>query len=184
MATVDQEPILNKEGDPPLYKEADKLLQFAEELEEKCEQYENKMWTSLAISASIVAALIGRAIYLTYGGSPGDPHSLWLAFAFFYATLVLLYLLLSRARLRRKLTRDRRALYRIVDMLRELEMGIVRSDALSTLEQVEFRIRLSRFDIGPESDHLVVPITPKPAPLEPQPVPVHDLREAEQPSHS
>ena len=86
---------------------------------------------------------------------------------------------------RRELARDQRTLNRLVDLLRGIETLLANGATLSFVEQATFRIRVARFDIGPEQDGVHRPVAPKPVlPLEPQPVSLHDAREAEQPSHS
>jgi hypothetical protein len=68
---------------------------------------------------------------------------------FFYLVLCAVYVYYMRGKMDRQLARERRALHRIVDLLRDVEKGIVEKNNLSTMERTEFRIRLSRFDIGP-----------------------------------
>jgi hypothetical protein len=148
MSTVNDESLTDREEGRKLYEESDKLLCLAERLLDKCEQYERRLWLLIAICLTS-AAFGGLAVYLNTT-LPNDsifktlqiPLSVIYAFGVFYVCYI-------TRRTSRHLVRERRALYSIVDMLRDLEKGIAEKDNLSTLERAEFRIRLSRFDIGP-----------------------------------
>jgi hypothetical protein len=150
MSIVNDEPLMEREEGRKLYEEADKLLRLAEELQDKCEQYERRVWILLIMGATVVTALAIFSGYLI-SAFPHDSvyRTMATAFSSLYgfatgASLVYIY-----ARIRRQVARERRALNGIVDMLRGLEKGIGERSNLSTLERAEFRIRLSRFDIGP-----------------------------------
>jgi len=148
MSTVNDEPLVDREEGRRLYEEADKLLRLAEELQDKCEQYERRLWMLVAIclmmtvfaaaGASLAIALPKDSFYRTLL----TPGGILVAIAPFYLYYVI-------ARTSGPLRRERRALHSIVDMLRGLEKGIAEKNNLSTLERAEFRIRLSRLDIGP-----------------------------------
>jgi hypothetical protein len=60
--------------------------------------------------------------------------------------VVLLELFVSR--LRRRVRPDRAALSEVVHLLREIESAVAEKRDWSPIERAEFRIRLSRFDIG------------------------------------
>ena len=152
MATANDEPGLGHEEPRKLYQEADKLLGLAERLQEKCEEYERRSWSLLAmgvIAAMLIATLAILVSPLPLFSGPFLYALVGLACVFVFALGCGLYL--ARVELQRQLRRERRALHGIVDMLREVEKGVAERNNLSALERAEFRIRLSRFDIGPGS---------------------------------
>jgi uncharacterized membrane protein len=150
MSTVNDEPLMDREEGRKLYQESEKLLRLAEELQDKCEQYERRVWMLLLIGATLIVLLLMFSNYLVSAFPPDSVYRTlvtFLPYLYFSATgasLTYMY-----ARIRRQAVRERRALHSIVDMLRGLEKGIAEKNNLSTLERAEFRIRLSRFDIGP-----------------------------------
>lgn len=149
MSTVNRKPRQTGGSLPPFYERADKLLRLAEQLQDKCDQYASRLETGLASGVILTAAFVGAMAYLIPHAPVDERGYLWAACAGLYSVAVVGYLYLWRGRIRERLARDERAMLRIVDMLREIEPGMVGGDTLSTLEQIEFRIRLSRFDIGP-----------------------------------
>ncbi len=154
MSIVDEEPFLGREGGRKLYEDADKLLRLAEGLQEKCEQYEEKRDQQFALQGIIILFFTIPLVYLGFSMSrPGEENGVanvwfWLAVTAFYLYGVRC-LIHMRLQFNGLIARERRAFHSVVDMLRDLEKGISGQDILSTLERAEFRIRLSRFDIGP-----------------------------------
>lgn len=150
MSTVNDEPLIEREEGRKLHEEANKLLLLAEGFQDKCEQYERSLWMLLATGVSMFAVLLLAGMYL---GSAVSDDSVFRRWAWplesLYSLAVVAFLYWMAEKTRRKMARERRALHSIVDMLRGLEKGIAEKDSLSTLERAEFRIRLSRFDIGP-----------------------------------
>jgi hypothetical protein len=150
MSTVNDEPLLGQDEGRKLYEDSDKLLRLAEELQDKCEQNERRLWTLLAIGVSLIAAFALIAGYLSSVLATDSLYNVLATLAAFcYGTATIAYMLLMGVRINRQAARERRALHSIVDMLRDLEKGIAEKNNLSTMERAEFRIRLSRFDIGP-----------------------------------
>lgn len=173
---------------PPLIKsfaDVEEMLRVADSLHEKCRELVDTLWRR---KLAMVAALFAYAIafvWLFVGGYIQNLNQYFVAaLTVVSAVSIMGYWLQPLNHTRHELARDRRTLNRLVDLLRGIETHLANGSTLTFVEQAAFRIRVARFDIGPESDHPVVPSTPKSAPLEPQPVPVHDLRETEQPSHS
>lgn len=150
MSTVNDEPLTDREEGRKLYEDAEKLLRLAEGYQDKCEQYERSQSMLFALGMSTIAAVLIAAFYVT-PILPDDSIYRRLApyFAISYFVAALVFTSWMAERMRRKIARDRRALHGIVDILRGLEKGIAEKDNLSTLERAGFRIRLSRFDIGP-----------------------------------
>lgn len=150
MSTVNDEPLMGREEGRKLYEEADKLLRLAEELQDKSEQYVRRLGWLLAWGVSAFAFFVIAATWFTIT-LPDDSvyKSLPMVFASVYGLAAGIFLGWMRAKTLQQLTRERRALHSIVDMLRGLEKGIADKNNLSTLERAEFRIRLSRLDIGP-----------------------------------
>ena len=156
MSTVNDEPLIGREEGRKLYEESDKLLSLAETLQEKCEQHDRRWWLLTAIHVSIFLPCFAFALYFIFRALPFRLEDLvyngWMwgaLLAFLYLVAGTAYAYYMRERIDRKLARERRALHSIVDLLRDLEKGIAEKNNLSSLERAEFRIRLSRFDIGP-----------------------------------
>ncbi|GEM_PF-4693664 len=147
MATENEIEQMSEEGNERSI-HVEKLLVLAERFQEKCELHERRIWFMGFVSAFFVFACLGLATYwfATYQ-SPTDRvfNSGFLVYTIMFAFSVVYYL----TRYHRFLRRDRRALFSIVDMLREFESALVKRNQMSMLERAEFRIRLSRFDIGP-----------------------------------
>ncbi len=103
----------------------------------------------LLLGATMIAALV---VFSSYFISTFPHESVYrtlaTSFSYLYGFATGATLVYMQARIRRQVVRERRALHSIVSMLRDLEKGIAEKNNLSTLERAEFRIRLSRFDIG------------------------------------
>lgn len=153
MSTVNDEPATGHEEPGRLYEEADKLLGLAERLQDKCEQYERRLWLLFAACTGLTVAFWSLAVYLSFLPFSNRLGYLWAVLAFLYGFGVTTFWRFMWAKVDQRLTRERRALHSIVDMLRDLEKGIAERNNLSALERAEFRIRLSRFDIGPGGGH-------------------------------
>ena len=151
MSTATAEPLSSKAEHRSLYPGADRLLYLAESLLDKCEEWERRSSIILTVEMGTVAAAAGSVAYwVSLGSLENSPSITGIVGVLCSFTCVLVgYLSLVQARLRRHFTRDQRALLSIVDMLREVEYGISQLENLSAIEQAGFRIRLSRFDIGP-----------------------------------
>ena len=149
MPTVNGEPATGHEEPGRLYEEADKLLGFAERLQDRCEQYERRRWLLVGGGAGLTAAFICLGIYLIIRPFAEGWGYFWTVVPFLYGFGGTTFLRFMWAKVDQQLARERRALHSIVDMLRDLEKGIAERNNLSALERAEFRIRLSRLDIGP-----------------------------------
>ena len=151
MSTVNNDEPRSKGKRRPLYNSADELLHLAEELQDKCDQHERRLGTMHAISISATATLGILAIMLSVGLTRSDPDSLKAATAILWLCAFSsgVYTFVWPSKTRQNLIRDRRAMLGIVDMLREIEKAIADKENLSPLERAGFRIRLSRFNIGP-----------------------------------
>ena len=130
-------------GDVVVAKDIDKLLALAEELQEKVDEANRRMWmrifTLLMVAGLIVAACSIALFFLQHSSQ------LVIMIGVAYAVVLSASEYFFIQRFREKMHRDTRALYAIVDMLREIEGSIAKESNLSTLERAEFRIRLSRF---------------------------------------
>ena len=152
MSTVNDEPLLTGAELHQLYQSSDKLLRFAEVLEEKCQSYENRlhrMTVALLCTIPVAGVLI---TCLVLRGPVTESMILQVVVYILLLSISMIdaYVLFAlRVVTLDRLATDRRAMFGIVDMLREIDPGSLGGDNLSTLEKVEFRIRLSRFDIGP-----------------------------------
>jgi hypothetical protein len=150
MATVDNANT-GAPAEPNVYQEAEKLLKIAEQWEEKCETRERRLELVrlLAIMATFTLIIAGFGLYYGIKNEDWEYRAVVIAVVAVNMSGMAYYWLYIWGKSRRLLERDQRALYEIVDMLREVEKGIAERYQLSSLERAEFRIRLSRFDIGP-----------------------------------
>lgn len=154
MATVDREPPETHEGPRRLYEDADKLLSLAESCQDRCENYDRckRELVGWSLGGLFILAVI-VVVMTTTAFTQGTVLSK-IAFIIDFFTIVLILYYTFKFRViyqeyAKMSNREKRALYSIVDMLREIEKGIAEESHLTTLERAEFRIRLSRFDIGP-----------------------------------
>jgi len=147
MSIANDEPLMGREEGRRMYEESDKLLHLAEGLQDKCEQYERRLSMLIMMGIGIIAVIGPAVFYLLQSAWPDRWDGV--VFAACYGLVVGAYLSHMRIKIHRQLARERRALHGIVDMLRDLEKGIAEKNNLSALERAAFRIRLSRFDIGP-----------------------------------
>lgn len=132
--------------------EMETLLDLAEELHEKSERAASRIarfrlmelllgTLSIAAFAGFLDPILGSdRIFLTV--------RITAAITFCYIGLV--EVVMTRRLVGRR-RRDLRALYEIVDILREVERAMADRGRWSHLQRAKFRIRLSRFDIGPDS---------------------------------
>ena len=138
--------------------ELEKLLDVAEDLNEKCERESRgierarlaqfALFVTLAIP--ILAAIFGGYSLWWINSSPSVVSVLVTSFSILGFLYIGFIELLTRRRLAR-MNPDRLALSEIIQLIRETESAISESEHWSTLERAQFRIRLSRFGIGPRS---------------------------------
>lgn len=128
-------------------KDVDKLLALAEQLQEKCDESSRRMSQRIFILLAMAGAIVGM-IAIVPMMLPTQHSSFWTGIGVLYLLAIAAFGLLTFNRSRENIHRDVRALYAIVDMLREIEASIAKESKMSTLERAEFRIRLSRFGIG------------------------------------
>lgn len=152
MSTVEQQFDQRQERNQ-LGKDAEKLLELAEELHDRCERYDRKSFIFNFVGPLGAFGMIIVGYLITfYSGSnqviaiTGGISGIFYAIAFFS------YALLMHRRYSALYKRESRALHSIVSMLREIEQSIAQQEGMSAIEQAEFRIRLARFDIGSADD--------------------------------
>ena len=177
---ITSNPVINSFGD------LEELLRVADSLHDKCRDLVDTLWRrKLAMVTALVAYAIAIVWLFANGYIQNLNQYLVIALMVVSAVSIIGYWFPLLNHTKHELARDQRTLNELVDLLRAIEPHLANGSTLSFVEQATLRIRVARFDIGPESDSLRSPVSPKPAStLEPQPVPVHDHREAEQPSHT
>ena len=134
----------------------DRLLSLAEEMRDKLDyglrrldllRLMQLLCGSTAVFAIAIGFLLGFDSYRFTSAGVGG--------------IMLLYTLMSQVliqRLRVRMRPDRRALSEVIGILRETESAVASENDWSPLERAEFRIRLSRFEIGELSDGSFFPI--------------------------
>lgn len=130
-----------------LRSEFENMLLLAEKLQETCDRSAFRQQFFSFIGGSVMFITLGGGLYFALQ-SP-DWRLVFLVAPIFLISALLLALIQSGPK--RRLERDKRALGAIVNLLRETEAGIAYQGILSTFEMAQFRIRLSRFDLGPDS---------------------------------
>jgi hypothetical protein len=153
MATIHETKQRFKGDHGKLFGEAGKLLDIAESLLEKREGYQRRLEKIGILGLGATSFLVAGGTFLIFSPLSSAPANLFLVvLAYLYAFLLGVFCFLAWARTTELIKRENRAFYEIGDLLRALELGIVEQESLTELEQAEFRIRLSRFDIGPGSN--------------------------------
>ena len=130
--------------------DVDRLVKLAEELKAHIEQAELKLDQNRVQQGAMLAMAFGIA-FLLYTRNRTD--TVFVAIFGVMLLMAVVFVVVAQvyaSRLRQKVKPERFALQQVVQMLREVEGNLARDYNWSLLEQVEFRIRLSRFDIGKE----------------------------------
>jgi len=140
--------------------EFEKTLSLAEELQENCERYSNKISVFRIVEFITIFSVIA-IILLFLREDVFNSRNIYDLLYWLASFLVMLVLLIStteyimvRSYIKKR-RRDSRALYEIVGLLRELGEFQREKEGWSELDRAQYRIRLSRFDIGDnDSDFL------------------------------
>jgi hypothetical protein len=147
MATADEE----RQAQPATYKEAEKLLEMAERLEKDCLEQERLISRWWMIGSTIVAVFISFIFCAWAIETFGNTMKIvMVSTVIVYSTIMGWYFLQMLRKRTRQLHKDQRALFELLNMLRDIEEAVAERNNVSAIERAEFRIRLSRFDIGPE----------------------------------
>jgi hypothetical protein len=155
-------------------RESERLLSLAESLLEKREatflllkKHEGRN-TIAAMLGIVIGALAGIYLGVLHHG-PDAATGFISGFVVLIAVYALFQILMSVLSgrvpiddLRANLRRDDRALLELVAILRESQGSLAEREHWSTLQHAEFRVRLTRFEIGPD-EKLGVPVKTKPA---------------------
>lgn len=140
--------------------ESERLLSLAESLLEKREKtfLLLKKHEDRNTIAAMLGIVIGAGAGIYFGVISHGPDATTgfivgiVALLGVYALFQILMSMLSgrvpTAELRANLRRDDRALLELVAILRESQGSLAEKEHWSTLQQAEFRVRLTRFDIG------------------------------------
>lgn len=146
-------PKLLAQQEPPslVRPELDKLLRMAEDLQEKGDYYDLRRTSFQMIVTAIMGFTSLAFLYAMNSYSMGSAPLAVAAYTMATGTIIAFSVLAKTViyRMNRQEKRDRKALFSIVDMLREIEPIIAEKEELSALERAEIRIRLARLDIGP-----------------------------------
>jgi len=129
-------------------KDFNDLLEFAGELQDRCDQSSQRLLSYRTAASGLVigAVTIGVAI-----GSFADLGRFSALSATSAAVLGIMYgasieLVLAR-KVATRLRRDRRALSEVLDLLRAVESSLAELEQLTPLGRAKLRVQLSRFDI-------------------------------------
>lgn len=143
-------------GREPSVEDFEKLLELAEDLQKERDRERKALDSSTQrtlIVVCILALLAAGFLYVFSTDSVLPPWTQAAYVALFFASVATAGIVLAREFGRRRsvlrdLRASERALYETVGLLRETEHAF--SDDWSVLQKARFRIRLSRFAIGPD----------------------------------
>jgi uncharacterized integral membrane protein len=145
--------LLAQMGPPSLVlPQFDKLLKMAEDLQEKCDVFVVRRTRFLMINIAGILIVILACVFAVTNTSLETKSFAFFAGVLMISSFACINMVLTKNMMyamNRQEKRDRKALFSIVDMLREIEPIIAEKEELSTLEHAEIRIRLARLDIGP-----------------------------------
>jgi hypothetical protein len=145
--------------------ETERLLALAEAMQEKREQTLGilRAKTNRSNQTVGVGMLVAVGLGVYFGWIRPNSSATNGAIAAFISSVVAVILAVIFGRpgdttgLKQQLARDERALFDVVSILREAQASIAKEEHWSPLQQAEFRIRLARFDIGPNHTELARP---------------------------
>lgn len=136
--------------------ELESILELAEELRAKCEAASMRIerirtMQLLTIMVLVIVGFTVAGIVESLGlSSPSKYIPLQAATLISLVFMFFVWTLLTEANIRRTIVRtapDRRALSKLVRLMRETEQALTESQRWSTLDRARFHIQLSRFDI-------------------------------------
>ena len=143
---IDVTPAVSDSPPDPQSAEVQKLLELAEKLQDRCNRGSRNTQLVIALAILIAAgALMSTAVAWHDLGTLLFPL---LIAGFAVAAIFYLYIAALRP-LQVSGKHDRRALNEVVRILRESVPPVIRKQNWSMLQIADFKIRLSRFDIGP-----------------------------------
>ena len=145
-----------KDDLPPQSKtaELEELLHYAEALQDACDMRAAKIASVRAASFTLGTLLMSGSVGATWLFGPAEGIVVAIiAGATIFGLIFLLSEYVVRSVLRQQ-RRDRRALREVVFILREVEPSLAEEQRWSTLERVNFRLRISRFEIGRPAETL------------------------------
>ncbi len=133
----------------PLSRDAEKLLELAEKLQDRCEGFDRRIFFTSVFGTFVTIGVAGVGIFLLLFDSP-EPRiaMLFSVLLFLYSAMLFATCIILRNMSLILYRREKRALQSIVDMLREIDQAITHDGEMSAIERAEFKIRLARFDIG------------------------------------
>jgi hypothetical protein len=142
---------------PPVMGESERLLKLAEDLQSMCEKtsesirrYERRGQTTAVVGLAVAVTVSVSTWTYLHGTAIAVPIAV--GFIVFLLVVALAPWVSGKgdlAGLKSRLRRDERALFEVVALLRETQDKLAESEGWGKLQQAEFRIRLSRFDIRP-----------------------------------
>ena len=130
--------------------ETNRILTVAEELQDKCDRYTNRIYIMRMIEVTAVLfGIVGFLIFLFH--SEGSSGMLLTLITPIFVMLIFYALIIEFSFVRKyskQRYRDARALNEVVGILREIGDIMADQEKWPELDRVEYRIRLSRFGIG------------------------------------
>lgn len=143
---------------PVSWKDVEKLLEMAEQLEEKYQQSKLRLDVFFAINRTFQTGFICCVVFLmvnfnhiSMAGLGSLSTLVGLFFGVMLGTFQLLFLRITQ-RVHELVERDKAAFEAMIELLREIDPRVMQFDPFPALERAEFRIRMARFDIAPSKN--------------------------------
>jgi hypothetical protein len=152
----------NDRRKPPNWVEIEELLNFAEELKTKCDEFSDRMFlldilqvfaSFIAVGTTVIATaffhVTGIGFFDIIGNRSSQFNIFWIGISLlFFFIVFIVFAVFSEMyirKIRRRIRSDLRALDSIIDLLRENYDLITAT--FSELQKIHLKIKLSRFDI-------------------------------------
>jgi uncharacterized membrane protein YcjF (UPF0283 family) len=131
------------------------LLTIAEKWQDQCDEAETHIsrtrFREILVLAFVIPLAIGGTLWISDLASHNNG---WIGMIISLVFGIAVYIWsceIEIRRIQRLKSRDQHALHDIVELLREIVGILAKKQEWAPLERMQFRIRLSRFDIGPSS---------------------------------
>jgi hypothetical protein len=139
------------------YEQAMSLLDMAERLDRECNRNEQTLLHRMILFFGALLLFGIGLVSLSWVTWTADVKATVISVVVVYTILVAFVIFRTDRQIRKDLDRDRRALYAILGILRELEHSLTSQNHMSALARAQLHIRLARLDIGSSA-----PVSPSP----------------------
>ncbi len=135
--------------------DVDEILSLGEELQRNIERYSSRilLYRMAQISMIFITLFIVIFFYLFgYGYYITAPAVISLGASFITLFYVFFFQYAFIRKFQKRLEQDNRALYEVIEFLRELGDVVAEQEGWSEIDKMRYRIQLARFNIGKSKD--------------------------------